>query len=198
MGFTTCRYFVHVGFLLKIMVSNYNGEGISYEGEVLAIMTQGQLYFSLGLRGIIATGLCVSLRKLSCRTGTRPHSACRVATQANLGRPPDHLLGTMDIDQGPTNHMLRSYHWIRKTNVAVLTGLVKRSSVSRPHIFTSLHHGSTGRDALPIGFTLTTANLAVSLRCGTHPQDVGSYLRCHLCADQHVGSSFGCFIGDTF
>ena len=54
------RYFVHVGFMMKIMSGEYHGEGISYEGEVLAIMAQGQLAFGLGLRGIIAFGISVS------------------------------------------------------------------------------------------------------------------------------------------
>ncbi len=54
------RYFVHVGFMMKIVSGEYHGEGISYEGEVLAIMAQAQLAFGLGLRGIIAFGISVS------------------------------------------------------------------------------------------------------------------------------------------
>lgn len=58
------RYLVHVGFMVKIMMGEASaqreGEAVNYEVEVMAIMAQAQLTFSLGLRGIIAFGLTVS------------------------------------------------------------------------------------------------------------------------------------------
>ncbi|KAK9835902.1 hypothetical protein WJX74_010589 [Apatococcus lobatus] len=54
------RYYVHIGFMVKIMSGKYAGEDISYEGEVIALMQQAQLAFSLGLRGIIFLGLILA------------------------------------------------------------------------------------------------------------------------------------------
>ena len=55
-----CRYYVHIGFMMKIMNGQFAGEDMNYEGEVIALMQQAQLTFSLGLRGIVALGLTVS------------------------------------------------------------------------------------------------------------------------------------------
>ena len=51
-----------LGLMMKIMNGQFAGEDMNYEGEVIALMKQAQLTFSLGLRGIIGLGLTVSTR----------------------------------------------------------------------------------------------------------------------------------------
>ena len=54
------RYYVLAGFMVKVLNGDVHDEDVEFEGDGLAILSQAQLAFSIGTRGIIAFGICVS------------------------------------------------------------------------------------------------------------------------------------------
>ena len=55
-----CRFYVHLGYLVKIVSTKHNVKQWRVEGEALALMRQAGFSFSLAMRGFFFFGLSVS------------------------------------------------------------------------------------------------------------------------------------------
>ena len=53
------RFYVHLGYLVKIVASKHNVKHWRVEGETLALMRQAGFSFSLAMRGFFFFGLAV-------------------------------------------------------------------------------------------------------------------------------------------
>lgn len=67
-AYTSCdccrRFYVHLGYLVKIVATRHNVKHWRVEGEALALMRQAGFSFSLAMRGFFFFGLSVSSSSL--------------------------------------------------------------------------------------------------------------------------------------